>query len=275
MLLLLWKTLTSRTSGYMVGHILAGARRSKTSGSATVCSARSTKSRPAFASGEMMTTATYGVRCVTKGGVHSCGQDIHKHLEYGGLSTADAAVYPEALCKAYAESIKKNVKKAKLTVEAEQAVSVATHGRVHRHKFRGIDEVEGAELKKQEDDSCAAGLRNPADFTDKYGEMPELMQRISKVIASCRDNDPELTGLDAACGKDPARKPPSTESIKKVRAAVGAVLGLSVEECEQHHEASHWRYRIIQALVEKSGDSDIPVGEWLEQGAPTGNRGDH
>ena len=91
---------------------------------------------------------------------------------WGGLSTADAAVYPEALCKAYAGTIRKIMGKAKLTEEAEETVTVARHGRVHRHKFRGIDEVEGAELKKHEDDLCGTGLRNPADFTDKCGTMP-------------------------------------------------------------------------------------------------------
>ena len=50
-----------------------------------------------------------GIRCFTKNGVHSCGQEVHTHLEYGGLSTADAAVYPEPLCEAYAATIKKIV----------------------------------------------------------------------------------------------------------------------------------------------------------------------
>ena len=139
--------------------------------------------------------------------------------------------------------------KAKNTCDVEESVAVARHGKVHRHTIRGIDEVGSNELKKQEDETCAAGLRNPADFVDKYGKTQEVMQRVARIIASCRANDPELVGLDTACGKSPGRSPPSEEALKRVRSAIGAELGLSAEECEQHHPASQWRFKIIQALL--------------------------
>ena len=46
-----------------------------------------------------------GRQCTTKGGVHSCGNAYHEHLEFGGVSTVSAAAYPQQLCEEYARCI--------------------------------------------------------------------------------------------------------------------------------------------------------------------------
>ena len=96
------------------------------------------------------------------------------------------------------------------------------------------------------------------------------MANIGNIIARCRDADEELVGLDHACGQTPLRAPPSAAAIAKVRTGVGAALGLSATEAELHHEASQWRYKIVQALTEQVNDSDKALGTWLERGAPMG-----
>ena len=63
---------------------------------------------------------------------------------------------------------------------------------------------------------------------------------------------------------------PSDAAIARVRRELGNLLGLTPPEAELHNDASMWRYRIIQARIEKSGDTDVAVGQWLEEGAPMG-----
>ena len=53
---------------------------------------------------------------------------------------------------------------------------------------------------------------------------------------------------------------------------VGAILGLSPEEIDACHCVSPLRFRIFQEVIRRSGDPDVFVGRWLEQGAPVGIR---
>ena len=57
-----------------------------------------------------------------------------------------------------------------------------------------------------------------------------------------------------------------------LRRGVGAILGLSPEEADACHCASPLRFRIFQEVIRRSGDPDVFVGRWLEQGAPVGIR---
>ena len=108
-------------------------------GCRTVCTAPSTNKSTRFRVWGNDDFSRLGWKCSRKNGKHSCGQAIHKHLEWGGLSTEEAAAYPEELCKDYAETLKDIISKVDNTTRAEEAVPATVHGNVHRHVFRGLD----------------------------------------------------------------------------------------------------------------------------------------
>ena len=47
-------------------------------------------------------------------------------------------------------------------------------------------------------------------------------------------------------------------------------INLTYNEAEAHHPASPWKYNIVRRVVEESGDPDVHVAEWLQNGAPAG-----
>ena len=47
--------------------------------------------------------------CTTKNGRHSCGNEFHTHLEFGGIPTSEAAAYPVSLCEQYTRSVEETV----------------------------------------------------------------------------------------------------------------------------------------------------------------------
>ena len=144
--------------------------------------------------------------CSKKKGVLACGNVKHKHLGWDGESTAAAAAYPQALCEAYAEAITKDSDEEETpwaseedqpagvkgptqpgpqsTEDAEQAVDVASHGRVRRHISRGVD-LEGQQERTQKgDEVCAAGLRNAWTFQAEHATMQEAMNKFTPLISA-------------------------------------------------------------------------------------------
>ena len=80
----------------------------------------------------------------------------------------------------------------------------------------------------------------------------------------------DLQGLAGACGESPSRDPPKTGTIKKVRQAVGKVLGLSGKQAERCHPSSPWKWQLVRAVQAATHDPDTCVADWLEKGAPFG-----
>ena len=96
------------------------------------------------------------------------------------------------------------------------------------------------------------------------------MGEIRKVLISQIQKFTDLQNLAGACGENPCRAPPKPTTIKKVRQAVGKVLGLSGKQAEHTHPASPWKWRLVREVQRRTQDPDVVVSEWLEKGAPFG-----
>ena len=96
------------------------------------------------------------------------------------------------------------------------------------------------------------------------------MDKVREVLVQVRRSSADLMGLVGACGPNPDRAPPLEKSIKKARAKVSEVLGISKRQGESHHLASPWRWKLVDRIQELAGDPDRHVGEWLRDGAPFG-----
>ena len=96
------------------------------------------------------------------------------------------------------------------------------------------------------------------------------MDKIREVLVQVRRSSAELMGLAGACGPSPDRAPPTEKSIRKARAKVAAALGISKRQGEAHHDASPWRWHLVDRVQELAEDPDRYVGEWLRDGAPFG-----
>ena len=58
--------------------------------------------------------------------------------------------------------------------------------------------------------------------------------------------------------------------MKKLRAKIGKIVGLTPTEVEAHAPSSKWRFRLMQRLITLGEDTDTALGEWAEFGAPMG-----
>ena len=141
---------------------------------------------------------------------------------------------------------------------------------VPRHSARGVAEPSAREEKLAEDAQCSAGVRNPASFMPQWAAMAHVMQKLRRVIVAERDRNPELQGLTGLCGKCPCRQPPSGSALAELREKLAVALGLPPSAGHEHHPASSWRFRLVQAVQLASEDPDQEVGRWLEHGAPMG-----
>ena len=63
---------------------------------------------------------------------------------------------------------------------------------------------------------------------------------------------------------------PLRSRFEKARSAVAQVLGLSKRQGDAHHEASPWRWRLVDRVQDLAQDPDRAVGQWLREGAPFG-----
>ena len=203
--------------------------------------------------------------CTRSHGKLSCGQAEHKHLGFDGMSTAEAAAYPPALCVAYASVIREFAdvsvppgrcedKSAAAcesfhepprtaacdTATAEKNVQVTSHGRVHHHQCRGLEADSANDIKEAEYEACAAGLRNAELFSDVYAPLQKVMNLLAPVMTKFMQANPEARFLHRACGSNPVRAPPSAACISKLRQQVGRTLGLAEGDCELHHPAATW-----------------------------------
>ena len=92
--------------------------------------------------------------------------------------------------------------------ETLQSVQVVSQGRVHRHKARGVDKAGMKDIREKEDSTCAAGLRNAADFEAEHADMQSIMNDIAPILLRHIHTHPELRDLHEACGHSDSRKLP-------------------------------------------------------------------
>jgi len=96
------------------------------------------------------------------------------------------------------------------------------------------------------------------------------MGKVSPMLLRAREKQPAFKNLSRTFGDTPSQRPPTPEQLRELRAEVGEVFKLSGSEIEQHHRASTWRYKLIEAVQRKSRDSDTAIVEWITHGAPMG-----
>ena len=141
-------------------------------------------------------------------------------------------------------------------------------GRAHRHVSRGPLVTDPKEQRQAEDSLAWAGARDPADLADRWPKLWEVMGKVAVTILEHRDKTHELQDLHRCFGDAPARSPPGDDVVREVRAEVARALGVDPSRGEHHAEASPWRHHLVRRVQLLSGDGDLPLGGWLEHGAP-------
>ena len=144
-------------------------------------------------------------RCVRTAQGHSCGRPSHEVLEFGGRSTQAAAVYPRALCEAWAREVRRWAAAQVPREQAVAGVTVVAEGRVHRHGLRGAADPGRLERRRAEDAACKAGMRNPHAFQAEWPALGRVLAQVCDVLQAERATDPELQQLTGCCGRPPAR----------------------------------------------------------------------
>ena len=89
----------------------------------------------------------------------SCGRTWHQTLGFGQGSTADAAEYPSALCRAYAADIAAHIRYLSSSTAIDNA-SVHVDGTVTRHSARGSSAQSLRSIRAAEDAVSRAGVYN-------------------------------------------------------------------------------------------------------------------
>jgi hypothetical protein len=124
--------------------------------------------------------------CNVLGDSFTCGRlrsDPHPALGFGGLSTAAAASYEPSVCKLWADEIRKFFDGTPSDASAGAQVLLVGSGKVRRHLLRGNDAPSKKELRKSDDESSRAGMRNPALLEATW---PSLWKQMAKV-PSCSE----------------------------------------------------------------------------------------
>ena len=92
--------------------------------------------------------------------------------------------------------------------QAEDQVRAAQYGVVHRHIFRGQDYIGKKEERRAQDDECAAGLRNAAEFEEQYDKLNAVMSKLAPIISKAiEESKGSLKHLHKACGTTPPKPP--------------------------------------------------------------------
>jgi len=151
-------------------------------------------------------------------------------------------------------------------------VTLTERGKVRRHLVRGPAVWDPRAVKLQEDLACRAGLRDAAENTLSWPELWGVMAPVADLILRARAEDPELQNLTGCLGAAPARAPPSSEAVLSLRTRIGKLFGLSPEAADSHSRFSPWRFELVRALQEQTGDPDRALPAWLQEGAPMGIR---
>ena len=210
-------------------------------------------------------------KCTSVGEVFSCGRtfaDPHVALEFGSLSTADAAAYVPELCQAWAQDVRSYFVKTPDCVDAQRAIAAVASGPVRRHVFRGATDESAKEIKKAEDQKSTAGCRNPAWLRDGWPSLWDTMAPIRSVLLRARTASSDLRGLVGCCGDSPSRSPPLEASLVAIRCELERLFVVPPGTFDWHHPASPWRAELVGTLLHHTGDPDAAVWDWLRKGAP-------
>ena len=214
-----------------------------------------------------------GKRCTLSGDVFTCGrtrESPHSTLEFGSLSTSDAAEYVPALCTAWASDVFDYFSESPAYMAARREVVEFSHGNVRRHVFRGSTDQTTRERHMEEDRVCSAGCRRPADLHESWPALWSVMNKVSKVLRRARNISSDLRSLVGCCGADPTRSPPLAASVLAVRHELERVFNVPRDVFDWHHASSPWRAELVGTIMSEAGDPDAFVWDWLRNGAPMG-----
>ena len=143
-------------------------------------------------------TSLVGRRCSLVDGVFSCGRtqaDPHVALEFGSLSTADAAAYVPGLCLAWAHDVRAHFLNTIDYVKAQRSITATASGPVRRHVLRGETDPSARAQRNEEDRHCTAGCRNPAGLQEVWPDLWETMSIVGNVLLRARTASSDLRGL--------------------------------------------------------------------------------
>ena len=104
-------------------------------------------------------------------------------------------------------------------------------------------------------------------------EWPELVKAVDPLRTLLRQavhRDCQLQDLARACGDQPSIAPPPEELIGQLRQSVARALRIPEQRVEDHHPASPWRWRIVEAIQQQAQGPDCHIVSWLRDGAPVG-----
>jgi hypothetical protein len=191
-------------------------------------------------------------------------------LGFGAAPTGPAAAYPSSLCNFIGALLIEGAKKCSSAAEARGSALIVAEGRVKRHHLRGDTEESQRERKSAEDEASLAGMRNPASVCKVWPDLVSTMLPVRKALLAWHGSHPEFHGLGGVCGATPSRDPPSEQAVAELRAQVAKAVGLTAAQGEEHHPASGWRHRLVSATQALCHDPDVPLGQWLREGAPMG-----
>ena len=122
-------------------------------------------------------------------------------------------------------------------------------------------------MRIEKDARCTGGLRNPAHLQDRWPSLRKCLRPICSAILEARARSPDCVGLTTTCGEHAYRPPPSEEGVASVRATISSTMRLTVE-C--HHASSTLRFDMFYVLARLTGDLDVHVANWLEEGPSMG-----
>ena len=195
-------------------------------------------------------------------GVFSCGRtqaDPHVALEFGSLSTADAAAYVPGLCLAWAHDVRAHLLNTSDYVKAQRSITATASGPVRRHVLRGETDPSAREQRNEEDRHCSAGCRNPAGLQEVWPDLWETMSIVGNVLLRARTASSDLRGLVGCCGDSPSRPPPLPASLVAIRHELERVFEVPRDTFDWHHAASPWRAELVGSVMHRAGDPDAAV----------------
>jgi len=150
------------------------------------------------------------------------------------------------------------------------AAELQETGKVKRHSARGTRPFDQKEAKQEEDKASWAGMRDPSLLETAWPELWLGMSDVAAVLLKARGKSSKLRQLHRCFGPKPQQQFPSARRIRKLRLAVGKVLGLDRKQADAHHPSSPWRYNMVSAVQSLVNDPDRAIATWLEEGAPMG-----
>lgn len=93
------------------------------------------------------------------------------------------------------------------------------------------------------------------------------MARIGAKLRRLRLHEDEFKSLSRACSDSPVRQLSIAKAVAAARRSLVDSLQLDCDP-KAHHPASPWRYDLTKQVQILVADPDVPVAEWLREGAP-------